>query len=331
MRNKISKTAHFFKNICAQILSISGIKSDTETIRNSIQTLPPRLINLDADTILIRMRWGSYIAVDPNNFDQIVGLTVEGQWEPSTTRLIMDKISKSGVYLNVGTSYGYYANLFAVFGGPDSKTYCVEANPYMIPYLLKSAMWSGTIEQLNIYNFAVSNSSGSECKISFMPQFAGGGGIISSSNDVYTDVSQTRWTVENLAKITDNEGLINYRTGLYLQNSCLTKRIDDLIDLRTKVDFIKMDIEGSEPFAILGAQKTISNSPDIKMIIEHSGYHAEKNKFIHEKAYNFLMTEGFKCFYVQPGERYENEAILLPIESLSEWMNAKHGDYYFER
>lgn len=290
----------------------------------------PRVITLADDLVIVRIRWGCYLAVDPNNFDQLVGLLVEGQWEPGTTRVIMDLIKPNSTYINLGTSYGYYANLFAIFGGSASKTICVEANPYMVLYLMKSAFWSGTVNQMRIYNLAATEFTGDTLQIAFMPQFAGGGALNGSPEISIAGIHETRWTIDSLKKITNEEGLVIPQTGLYTSHKVNSVKLDDLVP-DSEIDFVKMDIEGSEPSAILGCKKLICRSKDIKIICEHSSQFASNNYAKTIEAFEFLMEENFECYYIKPTEKFEEPSNLVRLYTIEDWLGAKHGDYLFIR
>ena len=66
-------------------------------------------------------------------------------------------------------------------------------------------------------------------------------------------------------------------------NKLLGWKMDDIFN--TKIDFIKMDIDGSETRALKGLIKTIENNPNLKMIIE---YHPESHKRLENKPEEML-------------------------------------------
>lgn len=73
------------------------------------------------------------------------------------------------------------------------------------------------------------------------------------------------WDKEEDIKINSNAGDIGVIHG---------KALDDIIT--EPLDFIKMDIDGSEPKALLGLEKTIQNSPNLKMVIEYYPKYIER-------------------------------------------------------
>lgn len=279
---------------------------------------------------------GAWLAVDPRNLDQLVGLVVNREWEPATTGLIMRNIKREGSFVNVGTSYGYYAALLPVLGGPISKTYCFEANPYMIPYLLKTCYWTGVVDQVQIFNRAVSDASESEITISFMRQFAGGGNASAESKTLkFATTSDTDWTPYNLKYLENEQGIINPRIALYNDYQVKTVVIDDKVPSMKKIDLMKIDIEGMESRAILGAKNTIKNSKSIIIILENSR-DTYKNASLDDQtkmreAWDFLSEERFDCFAIIPAQKYEKEVGLRKISSWSEWIDVDHGDFIFSR
>lgn len=294
-----------------------------------------KFIHLNKNCALVRMRWGAYVAVDPNNLDQLVGLLVNQQWEPATTKVIMDRCERGSININVGTSYGYYAALLGVWGGSTSKTYCFEANAYMIPYLLKTAYWTGVINDLKIMNCAISDSSNEVVQLRYMPQFAGGGGIYEATDFIKADrYEDTLWSATNLGLIEDEKGFLSPGKAIYLESQVKTKTLDELIP-NEKITILKIDIEGMESEAILGGRKLIERSQNISIILEMSEFsyqnvgELKRQKYL--QAWEFLHKEGFKCQGITPMENYESEVSMYSVTDFSEWIKVPHGDFLFSR
>jgi FkbM family methyltransferase len=319
----------FFQNLRQYSFDLNRIRENIEFRRT---------IYIGQDTLLVRMKWGAWLAVDSQNIDQLVGLVANNQWEPATTHLLIQNLEPGGKYVNVGTSYGYYACLLGVFGGPNSLTYCFEANPYMIPYLLKSCYWTGAINQVRIKNRAVSNVHGDTIQISFMRQFSGGGGGVDDPVGkalVFDNPNEVLWHPDNLHLIEDADDFINSGTGLYNQFRVKTTTLDQSIPDGNIIDLIKMDIEGMESQAILGAKNVISRSPNILLIIEHSSYvysnGSQKSKEHLREAWDFLISERFMCFRINPSENYTDSISINEVTSWEEWIDSSHGDFAFKR
>jgi len=93
-----------------------------------------------------------------------------------------------------------------------------------------------------------------------------------------------------------------------VNNSVRTKTIDALVREKnlSKVDFIKMDIEGAEPFALKGAEETIRKyKPKLAIAIYHS-----MNDFVNIPEYIDSLNLGYK-FYLAHYTIHEEETILF--------------------
>lgn len=87
-----------------------------------------------------------------------------------------------------------------------------------------------------------------------------------------------------------------------------TKSIDRLVEEQRldKVDFIKMDIEGAEPYALRGAEKTIrEHRPDLAIAIYHS-----MSDFVNIPEYIHSLGLGYK-FYLGHYTIHHEETVIF--------------------
>ena len=69
------------------------------------------------------------------------------------------------------------------------------------------------------------------------------------------------------------------------------------------LDFALLDVEGSEPYVLLGMESTISNSPNLKFIAEWSpAYLSQGKKYIENlnKMLSMLTRFGFSFQHINP-------------------------------
>lgn len=85
------------------------------------------------------------------------------------------------------------------------------------------------------------------------------------------------WDKEEMIHINSNAGQVDDIKAVAL---------DSII--KEPLDFIKMDIDGSEPKALLGLEKTIQNSPNLKMIIEYYPKYIERLELNPQDVLDFL-------------------------------------------
>ena len=74
----------------------------------------------------------------------------------------------------------------------------------------------------------------------------------------------------------DREELIHINANAQQKTDVQGKALDSIFRTNEPIDFIKMDIDGSEPKALLGLEETIKRSPNLKMVIEYYPKYIEK-------------------------------------------------------
>lgn len=106
------------------------------------------------------------------------------------------------------------------------------------------------------------------------------------------------------SRVTSDEKRYDY------QGTCHTLSIDDLVERNQikKIDFIKMDIEGAEPYALRGAEKTLKKfRPKLAISLYHS-----LEDFITIPSYLNSLGLNYK-FYLDHHTIYQNETVLFAV------------------
>jgi FkbM family methyltransferase len=94
------------------------------------------------------------------------------------------------------------------------------------------------------------------------------------------------------------------------QVACL--RIDDLLpEFDNRLDFIKIDVEGAEPMAMRGAQRTISANPQLNIVMEWSPGQIQAAGFSISEFVGDLRAMGLRSSEIKP-DRVEE----IPLEAL---------------
>lgn len=309
--------------------------SNASCVRVETQ-LNENLISLDNDTVIVKMKWGGLIAVDPKNVDQLVGLVVNREWEPSVTRVIMDRVTEGSQNVVVGTSFGYYPSLIGILAGQNSRTYAIEANSNMIDYLIRTGYWSGVINQLTIHNSAISHVSGQSVMLKHNREFTGAVEFEFETKQKSSTLhnSTHRWKPENLLSMESSEGFLQPGFGVQDYLEIKTRTLDEIVRYG-EISILKMDIEGMEANAILGAKNLIERSRNLYIIMEMSNStfeHADAHqKDLIRKAWNYLEQQKFVCFRITPSESFNREVALDPINTFEDWIQSHHADFLFER
>ena len=208
-----------------------------------------RVVPAGADRAVVRLSSGEYLVVDTNTVDALnylVGRPVE----PHISFVFRSFLHPSAVVLDIGANCGLYTALTASVIRTRGRLYAFEPNPYAFNLLLRTLHANGTVNNPNItlVNKAVSSAAGRRA-LHYIDQ-----------NLAVASLTDPR---ELGAGIVEEWGM----------NLCATEvetvAIDDYLPHDVIVDLVKIDIEGHEPHALLGMERTIRRSPAIRIVVEY--------------------------------------------------------------
>lgn len=165
-----------------------------------------------------------------------LNLFVNGDWEPIETELFKTKIKEGNVVLDMGAHIGYYTLIAARIVGDRGMVYAFEPDIDNFNTLQKNIEING-YKNVKLIQGAVSNKTG-KAKLYLSEDNKGDHRIYDSH---------------------DNRNFIEIETI----------RLDDYFKNNTsKIDFIKMDIQGAEWAAIQGMPDLLKKNEGIKIITE---------------------------------------------------------------
>lgn len=166
-----------------------------------------------------------------------------GEWESHIERYIIHNLPSDGVFLDVGANLGFFsllaANKMQEYNG-EGRVIAVEANPVVLPYMMASIVESGLQSRIDVLPYAVSKSPG---LMQMQHDFGDNlGGVPMKTVDSFTPLKG--------------------------RSIVPTVELDSVLPDLKRLDLVKMDIEGAEPFAIDGMAGLLESfSPDIIMEI----------------------------------------------------------------
>lgn len=195
------------------------------------------------NSALVRTVYGTKLLLNTNDIGIAPRLILDGVWEPEITNFCLKRIRKGMNILEVGSNIGWFTTLAGKKIGDNGHLYAFEANPNVIHYLTKNVEINGLKSIVTIIPKAAYNS---DCKIQFnaLKNHIGGSGIINYHPDHLKE-----WQDEVETFKID------------------AVKIDNLKEIK-KIDFIKIDAEGSELFVMEGMQKLIKNNPNVEIVCE---------------------------------------------------------------
>jgi len=203
------------------------------------------------DRVLASTHRGQYIYLLPSDLDLTPSILLRGQFEMHVERALTGLIRPGDKVIDVGANVGYHTLAIADAVGSFGQVYAFEANPDIMR-LLKATMIVNSFSnfrgtgRVNLYENAVLDKPGT-ITLAVAPGHYGSGHVINSAPaSDYGAAYSARVEVPGV-------------------------RLDAVLGPNVgAIDLLHMDIEGSEPLAVRGAQALIDRSPKLKIVMEWS-------------------------------------------------------------
>lgn len=226
------------------LLNISDISSLTAFEFESLCRNYNQYAYLNNNIALCRILSKYKIYVDVRDESIAPHLIMDGFWETWLTQCLAKIVKPGNVCIDIGANFGYYSVLMSALAGKEGQTLAVEPNPGICKLLRATANVHSN--HFDVAEVALSNKVGKA--VLYVP------------NEFFGDASIT----ERLDRFSLRKSKVKVKT-ITLDELLLQQQI-------TKVDVIKMDVEGLEPLVFEGMQQTLAQNPDVQIIIEYSPY-----------------------------------------------------------
>ena len=164
-----------------------------------------------------------------------------GEIDPAITALIKKNVHKGMTVFDLGANFGWFSLIFSKLVGSSGHVYTFEADPTLIKTINENVKLN-KLDNVTVIPKAISNKSG-------ISEFS---------------LDETYDTRNQLDAKSPKGKVIKIET-ISLDEFCNENWLK-------QVDFIKMDIEGSEPKAIQGMKKIILSNPTLKIVTEFNQY-----------------------------------------------------------
>lgn len=165
--------------------------------------------------------------------------------EPGTRRVLQTISTPGGHVIDVGASVGLHTIALARAIGPQGRIDAFEAEPRLIPYIKRTLASNGLL-QVNLHNRAVGSEDGE--------------------------------TIFNVAKTIGHSSLFQLSDESEVQEQIQVPilRLDSAIPAGTKIDLIKMDVEGAEIDVLKGSARILAESPNCMIVAECGPSHLRR-------------------------------------------------------
>jgi len=213
-----------------------------------------------------------------------LSLSINGIHEKIITNLIKKEIHSGDVVLDIGAHIGYYTLQFANLVGPTGKVYAFEPEPKNFE-LLKKNVQINKHDNVVLIQKIVSDKDG--IVEFFISKFDSIGNKLFKSNEAGSSIKIESTTLDEYFK-----------------------------DLKKKIDFIKMDIQGGEGKAILGMKNLLKENKNLKIIQEWWPDALKQNNTNPEDHLKFLQHIGYKIYEIDG--TIKKDILPITIEQLLE-------------
>lgn len=196
-----------------------------------------------------------------------------GVFERFETELFKKEVTEGATVLDISANFGYYTLLAANLVGESGTVFAFEPHLGNFATLQKNVEINGCKNVVPVKR-AVSDKSG------YANLFMGGDNTLHS---------------------------LSNRVGKAIMVE--TVALDEFFDEDCQVDVIKIDIEGAEMLALLGAERLIRRNGGLKIFTEFTPAFLARTGFSAEEYLNKLVSYGFKLYNIN-----EHKKALEPIE-----------------
>ncbi len=210
---------------------------------------------------------GHKLIIDKNDG---LNLLINGIHEPAVTKLVKNEVKNGDVVLDIGSHIGYYTIMFSKLVGNKGKVYAFEPNPNNFA-ILKKNVELNNCKNVVLVQKAVSNKTG-KVNLYFDEEFEISSRTYNPHNKRYKHIE-----VDSI-------------------------KLDDYFN-NTKIDFIKMDIEGSECNAVEGMTNLLNKNKELKIVTELWPCGLKEYGKSSKEYLRLLLKQKFKLYEIKKDDK----------------------------
>ena len=239
--------------------------------------------------------WGGKIHVHNDDTGSLSTLSISGVFGPRDTQTVKDNVFSGNIVVDLGANIGYFTCLLAKIVGEGGKVFAFEPDPRNLK-LLRRNIQENDYKNVIIADKAVSDVNGSCTLYSSQKKFG--------ANRIFE--SKKKQTHDFIPKKSETICLDDY---FEKQN------------LLKKIDFIKIDVEGSEFRAFNGMKKILELNNNLKIFTEIAPSLLEDAGSSGKQVLDFLQEHKFINFFISDNRKNtlskitKNE-LLIQLEQL---------------
>jgi FkbM family methyltransferase len=230
-------------------------------------------VYLGGNRVISKTVFGQKMFLDSRDLSLTPHIIMDGFWERWITNVFIGLIDKDTHVVDIGANVGYYTLLAASKLGAKGKLTSFEANPGVAEILFDNVHINGFGQKCHVVQKAV-YSENKQIDFKVFGKFLG-------SSSIYA-------TDETAKNFNDRLNIIPVEAVT----------LDSFFPPGEKIDLIKMDAEGAEPYILKGATRVLKENPNIKILMEFSPGIIEVAYESVERFFDDLQRVGFKMYLI---------------------------------
>lgn len=188
-----------------------------------------------------------------------------GIFEPQSTEAVKRLVKKGDIVLDIGANIGYYCIILSKLVGNEGKVIAFEPTEHF-GKILKMNLEANEVTNVEVVNIGLSDKE-QQLEIDIGP----------SSATLHSPLGYDIIEAKEVIKLTTLDNFVQQH------------------DIK-KIDFIKIDVDGHEPYFFKGAWKALDKFDPI-ILLEVSHLHYLEAGFTAWDFYNLLKRKNFKIYY----------------------------------
>ncbi len=212
---------------------------------------------------------GIRMYVDQGGWGSGVILALKGTHEDFETRVFESLLHDGDVLVDIGAGIGYYALVGARLVGRAGKVYAFEPEPGNYALLSRNVRLNNFDNVIPVQKAIAERTGG-------------------------TDLFLSSWHKSGHSTV---ERTLRQRIRVE------TDTLDAIFPRPSRVDVIKMDIEGAEGLALKGAAELLASSASLALLMEFTPQLLERSGFPPQKLLSGLVQQGFALYEIDEASR----------------------------
>ena len=225
---------------------LAAIEARTQTIERDAhdtrRLVGPWAVALADGKLLTHTLNSALLIVDSTDLIITPQLVCYRQWEPELTDLFWNSCRSDTVFVDVGANIGYFTVLagLRIHAGGSGRVIAIEPNPECCALIERNLVINWSMCEIELHKVAAGAQAGAS----------------------WLTYPAHRAANARLSVDSDEAGERGFRAPM--------QPLDALVPEGLAVDILKIDVEGHELSVFQGAERVISKSPDIKIVMEWS-------------------------------------------------------------